>query len=58
MMIIGAENDFLIAMRDTIKMASSYGVEPLIIEDAPHCFMLEPGWENTADKISYFLSLH
>ena len=57
-MIVGAENDFLVAMRDTIKMASAYGVEPLIIEDASHCFMLEPGWENTADKISYFLSLH
>jgi len=57
-MIVGAENDFLVSMKDTVRMAVSYGVEPLLIENASHCFMLEPGWENTADKINYFLSLH
>ena len=54
-MIVGAENDFLVSMKDTVRMAVSYGVEPLLIENASHCFMLEPEWENTADKINYFL---
>lgn len=56
-MIIGGTNDFLIAERDTRKMADSYGIEPLIIPNAAHCLMLEEGWEKVAGKINEFLSL-
>lgn len=57
-MVVGAEKDYLISESDTRKMAANFGIEPLIIEDASHCFMMEDGWESTAEKISQFFDQH
>jgi pimeloyl-ACP methyl ester carboxylesterase len=54
MLVVGAQNDFLISERSTKKMAAFYGVEAYIVNDAAHCLMLEPGWEKTAEKVSTF----
>jgi hypothetical protein len=35
-------------------MAAYFRVEPLIIKDAAHCFMFEPGWEKVAEEITNF----
>lgn len=57
-MVIGAEKDYLISENDTRKMAANFGIEPLIIEDASHCFMMEDGWESTAERVSQFFDQH
>jgi len=54
--IIGAEKDFLVSEKDTRKMAATYGVKPVIIPQAPHNLMLEPGWEQTAKIILEFIA--
>jgi len=54
MMVVGAENDYLISEGSIKKMAAYFQVEPLIIKDAAHCFMFEPGWEKVAEKITDF----
>jgi pimeloyl-ACP methyl ester carboxylesterase len=56
MMIVGAENDYLISETSTRKMAAYFQVEPLIIKEAAHCFMLEPGWEKVAAKVEGFFN--
>jgi pimeloyl-ACP methyl ester carboxylesterase len=53
--IVGAEKDFLVPLKDTLTMAKAYGVEPYIIPDASHNFFLEPGWEKTAEVVLHFL---
>ena len=58
LMVIGAENDYLVSEKETRKMAISYGVAPVIIKGASHCLMLETGWEYTADLINEFFLLH
>lgn len=55
MMVVGGEKDFLVSVESTKRMASFYGVEPFIIKEAAHCFMLEVGWEKAADKIACFI---
>lgn len=57
-MIIGGENDYLISVHDTKKMAVTYGVEPHIIKGASHCLMLETGWEDVAEEIRKFVVPH
>ena len=54
MMVVGAENDYLISEQSIKKMAAYFQVEPLIIKDAAHCFMFEPGWEKVAEKTADF----
>jgi pimeloyl-ACP methyl ester carboxylesterase len=54
MMIVGAKNDYLVSEDSIKKMAAYFQVEPLIINDAAHCFMFEPGWEKVADKVADF----
>lgn len=53
-MIVAAEKDFLISLPSIRKMAAYFQVEPLIIKDAAHCFMFEPGWEKVAEKVADF----
>jgi pimeloyl-ACP methyl ester carboxylesterase len=57
-LIVGAEKDYLVSERDTRRMAAYYDLHPYIIEGASHCFMLETGWENVAEKINAFLLEH
>jgi pimeloyl-ACP methyl ester carboxylesterase len=54
MMVVGAENDYLISEQSIKKRAAYFRVEPLIIKDAAHCFMFEPGWEKVAEKVADF----
>jgi alpha-beta hydrolase superfamily lysophospholipase len=56
LMIIGGEKDYLISEKATRKMADLYKTDPLIIKNAPHNIMMEPGWEKVAEKISTFLA--
>ena len=57
-MVVGAENDYLISEGESRKMGKHYHVEPIIIPNASHCFMLEEGWVFTAEKINQFFDLH
>jgi pimeloyl-ACP methyl ester carboxylesterase len=56
LMIVGGEKDFLVSETATRKMASLYGVNPLIIQGGPHNLMMETGWEKIAESIHGFLS--
>ena len=56
--IIGAEKDYLVSEADTKRMARFYGLNPYIIPEASHCFMLESGWQQVADKINVFFQEH
>lgn len=55
LMIIGGEKDYLIPLKDTIRMAKNYKLEPLIVKNASHCLMLEEGWDEVAEKIYSFI---
>ena len=55
LMLVGGEKDFLISVESTKRMASFYGIDPFIVKEAAHCFMLEPGWEKVAEKVAGFL---
>ena len=56
--IIGAENDYLISVADTTRMALRYGLPSHIIEGASHCLMLETGWDAVAEDIRKFAYPH
>lgn len=58
LMVLGAENDYLVSETDTRKMGKHYHVEPIIIPNASHCFMLEDDWIDVAEKINQFFDLH
>jgi len=55
LMIVGAEKDYLVPLKDTLKMAKTFGIEPYIIPGAAHNFFMESGWEPTALEILKFL---
>lgn len=57
-MIIGAEKDYLISVKDTQKMANHYRLNAQIIKGASHCLMLESGWEEAASSIKKFVDPH
>ena len=57
-LIIGAEKDYLISVKDTKQMAKRYGLEAQIVKDASHCLMLETGWEEVASSIKKFVVPH
>jgi pimeloyl-ACP methyl ester carboxylesterase len=57
-LIIGAEKDYLISVKDTQQMAKRYGLEAQIVKDASHCLMLETGWEEVAASIKTFVAPH
>jgi pimeloyl-ACP methyl ester carboxylesterase len=57
-LIIGAEKDYLISVKDTKQMAKRYGLEAQIVKDASHCLMLETGWEEVAASIKKFVVPH
>jgi alpha-beta hydrolase superfamily lysophospholipase len=57
-LVVGAEKDYLISIKDTQRMARHYGVDALIVKDASHCLMLETGWEMVAEKIKSFAHQH
>lgn len=54
MLIIGGEKDYLIPEKATRKMAELYKSEVIIVNNAPHNVMMEPGWEKVAEKIETF----
>jgi len=49
--VVGAEHDAIISSRDLQKTARFYGAEPIILSGAAHMVMLEPGWEDCAQKL-------
>lgn len=58
LMVVGAAKDYLVSETDTRKMGKHYHVEPIIIPNASHCFMLEDDWIDVAEKINQFFALH
>jgi len=57
-LIIGAEKDYLISVKDTQRMADRYGLEAHIVKNASHCLMLETGWDDVAATIKKFVAPH
>ena len=58
LMVIGAEMDYLVPVEEVRRTASAYAVDYTIVPGSSHCFMLESGWEMTAEKIRLFLMAH
>ena len=54
-MIVGAERDDLVPLTDTFLSSAYYGVVPQIIPGVSHAIMLEPQWEQAAERILYWL---
>ena len=50
-MVIGAERDAIVNLRDVHRTARAYGVEAEILPGTGHHIMLEGGWQPVADRI-------
>jgi pimeloyl-ACP methyl ester carboxylesterase len=51
LVILGAENDNVFSVRDTMRTARAYNTTPTIFADMAHDMMLEPRWEEVAAHI-------
>lgn len=49
--VVGAAHDAIISPKDLRKTAALYGTDPIVLEGAAHMMMLEPGWEEVAQKL-------
>jgi hypothetical protein len=50
-LVLGAENDTLFPADMVAETARVYGIRPEIFPNMAHAMMLEPGWEQVADRI-------
>lgn len=55
LLILGAENDTVIAPRDVHDTARAYGTRAEIFPDMAHDMMLEAGWKSVAERIVNWL---
>ena len=55
LLILGAENDTVIAPRDVHDTARAYGVKAEIFPHMAHDMMLESGWRSVAERILIWL---
>ena len=46
-LVVGARDDFVVDLDGVRETAAFFGVEPVVLADAPHDLMLAPGWERT-----------
>jgi hypothetical protein len=54
-LVVGAEEDFIIDKEGVVETAVYLGVEPVFIPDAYHDVMLGPKWRLSADVIAKWL---
>lgn len=54
-LVLGAENDRAISVKENLATARAYGVKAEIFSDTAHDMMLETGWEKVADRILSWL---
>ncbi len=55
MLVLGGEKDALFTQRMVQATARAYGVEAEIFPDMAHMMMLEPGWQQVADRINSWI---
>lgn len=56
MLVLGGEKDALFPQRMVRATASAYGVTAEIFPDMAHVMMLEPGWQQVAERIIAWLT--
>ncbi len=52
LLVLGAENDRIITVKEVVATARRYGVEAEIFSGMAHNMILEAGWQNVAVRIS------
>lgn len=55
-LVVGASQDRLISPMHVQQTAALVGATPHLFADMGHAMMLEPGWENVAERIHEFLT--
>ncbi|NTW51769.1 MAG: alpha/beta hydrolase [Chlorobiaceae bacterium] len=55
LLVLGAENDRIISVKEVVATAHRYGVEAEIFPDMAHNMILESGWQKVADRILSWL---
>lgn len=55
LLVIGAENDRIFTVAEQRKTARAYHTEAILYPHTAHDMMLEPGWQNVADRILVWL---
>jgi pimeloyl-ACP methyl ester carboxylesterase len=55
MLVLGAEDDFIVSQRQIRRIAAVYGAEAEIFPNMGHDMMLEPGWAGVAERIDMWL---
>jgi pimeloyl-ACP methyl ester carboxylesterase len=55
MLVLGAEDDFIVSQRQIRRVAAVYGAEAEIFPNMGHDMMLEPGWAGVAERIDMWL---
>jgi pimeloyl-ACP methyl ester carboxylesterase len=56
MLVLGAEDDYIVSQRQIRRTAAVYGAEAEIFPNMGHDMMLEPGWPNVAERIHSWLT--
>ena len=55
MLVLGAENDVIVSVREVRRTGEVYGTEAEIFPEMAHDMMLEPQWRAMADQIAAWL---
>ncbi len=58
MLVLGAEDDYIVSERQIRRTAAVYGAEAEIFPNMGHDMMLEPGWAAVAERIHTWLKTH
>ncbi|OBK28951.1 hypothetical protein A5634_19285 [Mycobacterium asiaticum] len=56
MLVLGAEHDAIVTVREVHRTAEVYGAEMQVFSDMAHDMMLEPGWQLVAERIDDWLT--
>lgn len=57
MLVLGGEKDALFTQRMVRATAKAYGVTAEFFPDMAHVMMLEPGWQQVADRIIHWMTM-
>ncbi|MBF0604992.1 MAG: alpha/beta hydrolase [Nitrospirae bacterium] len=57
-MVLGGDEDLFVPETDVRWTGAYYGVEPVIMKKTAHAMMLEPHWQESADRLRYWLDEH
>ncbi|MEV6374776.1 alpha/beta hydrolase [Micromonospora musae] len=56
MLMVGAENDFVVPAEVVRRSADYFGADYLFLSGRAHSMILEPGWQRTADRLLSWLN--